>query len=190
MIENSHLALRSFAPFAVKYLELLTVPHPRRAGFWCYKEKWLRERRTPTRREPALQDEAHEMHVAAVYDYFSPAGKVDANEMTLCHWPRMVIGGHRRATTMRQICLRGSKPGLGLIDIIFKDHLIRFCAAAWFWMWIMASLANPASTAPKSIGNPESTHASLTPDILISPENDLAHLDFLGWVLAGQRPIS
>jgi hypothetical protein len=67
MIENSHLALRSFAPFAVKYLELLPVPHPRRAGFWCYKEKSPRERRTPARRKPALQDEAHEMHVHSNY---------------------------------------------------------------------------------------------------------------------------
>ena len=33
--------------------------------------------------------------VAAVYDYFSPAGKVDANEMTLRYWPRIGIDGHR-----------------------------------------------------------------------------------------------
>ena len=33
----------------------------------------------------------------------------EANEMTLCHWPRMVIDGYRCAATMRQTFLRGSR---------------------------------------------------------------------------------
>jgi hypothetical protein len=35
--KNPVLAFAFFCGFAVKYLELLPVPHPRRAGFWCSK---------------------------------------------------------------------------------------------------------------------------------------------------------
>jgi len=58
--------------------------------------------------------------VAALYDYFSPAGKVDANEMTLCgnagswavHGRFMGIGGHRRAVTMRRRMAVGAPESL------------------------------------------------------------------------------